>query len=1008
MRFTYDINPSADLTHDSAWTSGYSEACININQLGDPSLQESFSDIQSNTYPNAGIDRCPQKYETQVEQSLKYWRPFSYQRTAQIAALASEDQNPILPLFFPLSSSWPSQIMPVDLETLLLSDGQFVWGTNVGPFDIRTYLEEHNSELAAYADDIELWASYTSVNPKVLLATLETDQHFVSALPSDYTPAEVRNTIADTSTSLALAFYEYLYTWGTRKSPAYQAGPFVEPAVTFADGTAAQLSPDLSSGTFAIAAVLADSTELDAWLQATSTQNPDGFSQVFGAMFPETDPLNTSNDIDPPASPPDDLLQFPFPLGDIWYFNGPHSWNGGSSPPPYSSMDFYSGGGTCDNPPDLYSVAAAYGDVYRPGGYTCWLEIAHGDGWTTSYYHLRDTYSGGLMGQNGSLGKIGCEVCAGGFATGPHLHFSLKYNGAYISLEGIKLSGWTVHVGPTPYDSGYIERDGETLEPYDLVMNDYHIYFEREEQSLRFYGNGSDDIDRVKIRLDNPPRPADIGANDFTVEWWMKANPDENVSESCTPGDDNWVYGNSIFDRRLYEQADEGEFGISLADGRIAFGVSRGVESQTICGSASVADGDWHHISITRNLEGTMRIFIDGQIDAEGIGPGGDISYTDGRPASHYNDIFLVIGAEKFDTDNPIYPSFSGWIDEVRLSKTIRYESNFTPPDAQFITDDDTVGLYSFNEGVHNTLWDTSGAYSGPSNGSRRYGGSPAGPERSNDTPWEIQPTATPTLTSTATETATTTATATSTSTSTPTATATATATATSTPTATATATATATSTPTATATATATATSTPTATATTIFGDVPYDHWAYDYIVALFNAGYISGCSEEPHLYCPADSMTRGEGAVFVERGIHYAGYMPADPTEQIFADVPLYMWYAKWASALWDDGYTAGCGTDPLIYCPELYHTRAEGCVFYLRMLHGYDYLPPDPTEQIFADVALDSWYAKWVYDAYDAELILPCQTEPELLFCPDDDLIRDMAAYMMVQAKGGLPLP
>jgi hypothetical protein len=75
---------------------------------------------------------------------------------------------------------------------------------------------------------------------------------------------------------------------------------------------------------------------------------------------------------------------------------------------------------------------------------------------------------------------------------------------------------------------------------------------------------------------------------------------------------------------------------------------------------------------------------------------------------------------------------------------------------------------------------------------------------------------------------------------------------------------------------------------------------------------------------------------------------------------------------------------------------------------MLHGYDYVPPDPTEQIFADVALDIWYAKWVYDAYDAELILPCQTEPDLLFCPDDDLIRDMAAYMMVQAKGGLPFP
>jgi hypothetical protein len=47
--------------------------------------------------------------------------------------------------------------------------------------------------------------------------------------------------------------------------------------------------------------------------------------------------------------------------------------------------------------------------------------------------------------------------------------------------------------------------------------------------SLRFYGNGTGDIDRVKIRIDDPTNnlpgpPADIGATDFTIEFWVKGN----------------------------------------------------------------------------------------------------------------------------------------------------------------------------------------------------------------------------------------------------------------------------------------------------------------------------------------------------------------------------------------------------------------------------------------------------------------------------------------------------
>jgi hypothetical protein len=340
-----------------------------------------------------------------------------------------------------------------------------------------------------------------------------------------------------------------------------------------------------------------------------------------------------------------------------------------------------------------------------------------------------------MVDQNGSIGTIACEVCAGGWATGPHVHWTLKYGGAYISLEGVRISGWTIHVGPEAYDTGYIEREGQTLDPFSAVINDYHHYYPHQNTSLRFYGNGEADIDRIKVPLNDPARPVDLGSTDFTFEWWMKANPGDNTSGSCTPGGDHWESGNHIFDRSVAQEDGSGEFGISLTDGRIAFGIHNGAEKDTLCGVTDIADGDWHHVAITRGLDGSMQIYVDGSLDAEGSGPTGDISYPDDRTETDPNDPFLVIGAEKFDADSFLYPSFSGWLDEIHFSSVKRYTTNFTPSTDRISPDGDSEALYHFDEGTGSFINDTSGSWGGPSNGVRSYGGTPAGPEWSTDTP---------------------------------------------------------------------------------------------------------------------------------------------------------------------------------------------------------------------------------------------------------------------------------
>jgi glucose/arabinose dehydrogenase len=266
--------------------------------------------------------------------------------------------------------------------------------------------------------------------------------------------------------------------------------------------------------------------------------------------------------------------------------------------------------------------------------------------------------------------------------------------------------------------------------------------------SLRFHGNGTGDIDRVKVRVDdpsnsNPGPPADVGAADFTIELWVRGRASENPAPAVACGANvAWINGHVLLDRDRYNQ--DRKFGLSIAGGRLVFGVSgAGTGDRTICGTSGVVDDRWHHVAVQRRRsDGRLWLYVDGVKEAEADGPDGDVSYPDagvpgpfcgGSPCTN-SDPFLVIGAEKHDA-GPAYPSFSGWVDEVRISTTLRYTSSFTRPAGPFAPDAQTAALYHFDEGSGNAITDSSGATGGPSPGERRFGGSPEGPEWSTEEP---------------------------------------------------------------------------------------------------------------------------------------------------------------------------------------------------------------------------------------------------------------------------------
>jgi hypothetical protein len=190
------------------------------------------------------------------------------------------------------------------------------------------------------------------------------------------------------------------------------------------------------------------------------------------------------------------------------------------------------------------------------------------------------------------------------------------------------------------------------------------------------------------------------------------------------------------------------------------------------------------------------------------------------------------------------------------------------------------------------------------------------------------------------------------------------------------------------------------------VFADVPAGHWARRYIEALYFAGFVSGCQSSPaRMYCPGAVLSRAESAVFVERGQHGAVASPPypPPATPTFTDVASSFWGFGWIESLWTDGFTSGCQTTPLRFCPNTQHTRAEGAVFFLRIKNGAAYQPPPPDPYgYFTDVSPTDWFAGWVEDAFKQGLLPECQTSP-LRFCPNSPLDRSWAAYMMVQAKG-----
>ena len=141
-------------------------------------------------------------------------------------------------------------------------------------------------------------------------------------------------------------------------------------------------------------------------------------------------PTDEDSDSDADLSVEDALFavaprfQLPFPCNQVW------SGQTRTNHSPVNSVDFNRGN-------DLGDVvaAAAAGRVSRVdnegnASYGRWIEINHGNGFTTRYAHLAS--QGVSVGQQVRQGqRIGTVGSTGG-STGPHLHYEQRHNGSAV------------------------------------------------------------------------------------------------------------------------------------------------------------------------------------------------------------------------------------------------------------------------------------------------------------------------------------------------------------------------------------------------------------------------------------------------------------------------------------------------------------------------------------------------------------------------------------------------
>jgi len=323
-------------------------------------------------------------------------------------------------------------------------------------FDINQYLASQAPHLLPYAEVISHWAGYSSISPRVLLTLIDLQSQLISQPDL----ALLQQPLAGLSNadSFSAQLQDVADQLATR---LYQREATVS---EFSAAPAAALSYLFE----------ADNSQGPQVLQQQAdklSEFTQRYQQLFAEVYqpaPERRAADSSTqDLNTLAGPANGFLQFPFPLGQSWHVGGAHT-NTGSGNYPMSSLDMSIGGGWGSNQSNTWVAASAAGSFKRHS--SCFAEVVHSGGWSTTYYHLMNIQynTGANVAKNTKIANPANTqpqaLCNGGSSTGPHQHWSLKQNGSWVHLNTVYLSGWQITATGSSYDTNctrfYLTKNG--------------------------------------------------------------------------------------------------------------------------------------------------------------------------------------------------------------------------------------------------------------------------------------------------------------------------------------------------------------------------------------------------------------------------------------------------------------------------------------------------------------------------------------------------------------------
>jgi hypothetical protein len=176
-------------------------------------------------------------------------------------------------------------------------------------------------------------------------------------------------------------------------------------------------------------------------------------------------------------------------------------------------------------------------------------------------------------------------------------------------------------------------------------------------------------------------------------------------------------------------------------------------------------------------------------------------------------------------------------------------------------------------------------------------------------------------------------------------------------------------------------------------FTDVTPADYYFDAVNTMQIKGITSGCSSSPAKYCPLDTITRAQMAVFLVRGVIGNDNFSYNSTPY-FTDVGPNDFGFKWIQKLYELQVTAGCG--PGLFCPNDPVARDQMAAFIIRARLGPTATYYYPPAAYFSDVPSNYWdFAAVQRMKYDS-ITSGCS---DTQYCPASAVTRgDMALFVI----------